>query len=119
MKYIYFHNWYYSEGSEELANSSMETIQNNIYSFPYKDDYYEIAVAETLKGDHYWLLLFLISTEDSLSIREKLDKWTDDIGVKHNDDRSIINVQDSIEECINTKYAGDYRIHSIIKNMKD
>lgn len=119
MKYIYFHNWYYSEGSEELANSSMETIQNNINSFPYKDDYYEIAAAETLKGDHYWLLLFLISTEDSLSIREKLDKWTDDIGVKHNDDRSIINVQDSIEESINTKYAGAYRIHSIIKNMKD
>ena len=115
MKYIYFHNWYYSEGNEELANLSMEKIQNNIDSFPYKDEYYEIASAETAKGDHYWLLLFLISTEDSMNIREKLDKWTNDIGIKHNEDRSIINVHVSIEEYINSKYPGAYRIHSIIK----
>ena len=50
-----------------------------------------------------------------MSIREKLDKWIDGIDIKHNEDRLIIIVQDAIEESINTKYAGAYRNHSIIK----
>ena len=123
MNLIFFHNWYYSspETGKENAIEALEAIKQNITSFPFGGQNYEIASAEAKAGgDHYWLLLFLVSSDlpgdDSAAIREKIETWLESIGVSGNDDRTMMTPQyGSLQECLDNAYRGAYTLHTVIR----
>lgn len=123
MNLIFFHNWYYSsaECGEKQAVEAIETIKQNIASFPFNKNYYEIASAEAKAGgDHYWLLVFLVSSDvlsdDSTAIRNKIETWLESIGVSRNDDRTtMIPKFDTLQECLENSYRGAYTLHTLIR----
>lgn len=123
MKLIFFHNWYYSspENGAKMAREGIAAIRENLASFPFGGSYYEIASAEAKAGgDHYWLLLFLVSSDapgdDSAAIRDKIESWLEAIGVEQNDDRSTMSPRfSSLQECLENAYRGAYTLHSLIR----
>jgi hypothetical protein len=122
MNLIFFHNWYYAaEGGEERAIEAMEAIKQNMASFPFGSNNYEIASAEAkVGGDHYWLLLFLVSSDepgdDSAAIRNKIESWLDSIDVWGNDDRTTMTPQfGTLQECLESRYPGAYTLHTVIR----
>ena len=123
MNMIFVHNWYYSspKTSEENAKEAIKLIKQNITSFPFGDNSYEISSAEAkAEGDHYWLLLFLVSTDDSLAIREKIEAWLDTIGVARNDDRTTMTPKfNTLQECLENAYRGAYTLHTVINAAID
>jgi hypothetical protein len=123
MNLVFFHNWYYSSpgAGEEKATEAIEAIKQHISSFPFSGRNYEIASAEAnAGGDHYWLLLFLVSSDvpgdDSAGIREKIETWLESIGVERNDDRTTMTPKfDTLEECLENAYRGAYTLHTVIR----
>lgn len=124
MKLIFIHNWYYvsAESGEIRAAAAIEAMQKNLESFPFSKHSYEIASAEAKAGgDHYWLLLFLVTSDDpgddSAAIRERIENWLKSIGVSPNDDRTFMTPRfDTLQECFENAYRGAYTLHSIIRS---
>ena len=120
MNQIFFHNWYYSDYSTGKLEKAIEAIRQNISSFPFGGHKYEIASAEAKAGgDHYGLLLFLVSSDvygdNSAVIREKIETWLDAIGVSRNDDRTTMTAKfDTLQECLDNAYRGAYTLHDVI-----
>lgn len=126
MKLIFFHNWFYtsSERGEKKAMEAIEAIKLNIESFPFSEHNYEIASATAKTySDHYWLLLFLVSSsasgDDSSEIKEKIEAWLESIGVWSNDDRTVMTARfDTLQECLENSYPGAYTLHTLIRAGK-
>ncbi len=126
MKLVFFHNWFYSsaERGKEKATKSIEAIKQNLDSFPFRENDYEIASAEAKAySENYWLLLFLVSsglpTDDSLSIRQSIEAWLETIGASYNDDRTVMTAKfDTLQECLDNSYPGAYTLHSLIRSGK-
>lgn len=124
MNLVFFHNWYYSsaQNGEKMAQEAIAAIKQNITAFPYRGCNYEIAAAEAnAGGDHYWLLLFLVSSEavndDSRVMRDKIETWLESIGVARNDDRTTMTAKfDSLQKCLDDAYNGAYTLHDVISS---
>ena len=123
MKYVFFHNWYYSSAAsgEKMAAEAIEAIRQNTASFPFGEQAYEIASAEAKAGgDHYWLLLFLVSIsdpgDDSAAVRNKIEDWLEAIGVSRNTDRTVMTAKaDTLRDCVENAYRGAYALHTVIR----
>lgn len=126
MKLIFFHNWFYSsaERGKKNATQAIEAIKQNLNSFPFRENDYEIASAEAKAyGESYWLLLFLINsglpTDDSLAIRQSIEAWLETIGVPYNDDRTVMTAKfETLQECLDKSYPGAYTLHTVIRSGK-
>lgn len=126
MKLVFFHNWFYlsAERGKEKATKSIEAIKQNLDSFPFRENDYEIASAEAKAySENYWLLLFLVSsglpTDDSLSIRQSIEAWLETIGASYNDDRTVMTAKfDTLQECLDNSYPGAYILHTLIRSGK-
>lgn len=126
MKLVFFHNWFYlsAERGKEKATKSIEAIKQNLDSFPFRENDYEIASAEAKAySENYWLLLFLVSsglpTDDSLSIRQSIEAWLETIDASYNDDRTVMTAKfDTLQECLDNSYPGAYILHTLIRSGK-
>jgi hypothetical protein len=126
MKFVFFHNWFYSsaESGKKYATEAIEAIKQNLDSFPFRENDYEIASAEAKAySENYWLLLFLVSsglpTDDSLAIRQSIEAWLETISVSHNNDRTVMTARfDTLQECLDKSYPGAYTLHTVIRSGK-